>query len=65
MYDPKPIPLRAHDWDFVHEDYDGPEDTEFHGGKAGSKADAVLAIREGQRGPSSQRRRRWKREGKR
>lgn len=25
-HDPKPIPTRAHDYSFVHEDYDGPED---------------------------------------
>ena len=22
-YDPPPIPVRTHDWRFVHEDYDG------------------------------------------
>lgn len=25
-YDPKPIPIRMHDYNFVHEEYDGPED---------------------------------------
>lgn len=25
-YNPKPIPDRRHDWDFVHIDYDGPPD---------------------------------------
>ena len=25
-YDPPPIPTRSHDYQFVHEDYDGPED---------------------------------------
>ena len=25
-YDPKPIPLRQFDWDWCHEDYDGPGD---------------------------------------
>lgn len=25
-YDPPPIPIRAHDWRFVHDDYDGPGD---------------------------------------
>jgi hypothetical protein len=25
-YSPKPIPDRRHDWEAVHEDYDGPED---------------------------------------
>ena len=28
-YNPKPIPTKAHDWDFVHDDYDGaPEHSE-------------------------------------
>jgi len=26
-YNPKPIPTRAHDWDWTHEDYDGPGDS--------------------------------------
>lgn len=26
VYNPKPIPLRAFDWDFYHSDYDGPGD---------------------------------------
>jgi len=25
-YNPKPIPMRNCDWDFVHDEYDGPED---------------------------------------
>jgi hypothetical protein len=25
-YDPPPIPVRTCDWQFAHEDYDGPED---------------------------------------
>lgn len=25
-YNPKPIPVRGHDWDFVHKDYNGPGD---------------------------------------
>jgi hypothetical protein len=25
-YDPPPIPVRCCDWQFAHEDYDGPED---------------------------------------
>ena len=25
-YNPKPIPIRTKDWDYVHDDYDGPED---------------------------------------
>ena len=24
--EPPPIPTRAHDWAYVHDDYDGPED---------------------------------------
>lgn len=26
---PKPIPNRSHDWEFVHQDYDGPPDDRF------------------------------------
>lgn len=26
-YDPPPIPLRTLDWTYVHEDYDGAEDS--------------------------------------
>lgn len=25
-HNPKPIPTREHDYDYVHDDYDGPED---------------------------------------
>ena len=25
-YNPKPIPSRQHDWDWCHQDYDGPGD---------------------------------------
>lgn len=25
-HNPKPIPLRAHDYDYVHDEYDGPDD---------------------------------------
>lgn len=26
-HNPPPIPTRKHDWEFVHVDYDGPEDS--------------------------------------
>ena len=26
-FNPPPIPIRSHDWEFVHVDYDGPEDS--------------------------------------
>ena len=35
-YNPKPIPTRQFDWDFVHQDYDGAEDANDH--RAGSSA---------------------------
>ena len=40
-YDPPPIPVRIHDWSFVHEDYDGPED-----GRCGTAATLWDAKRE-------------------
>ena len=27
MYEPKPVPTTSMDWDFFHDDYDGPPDT--------------------------------------
>ena len=33
-HDPKPIPDRRHDWEAVHEDYDGPEDDRAITGKS-------------------------------
>ena len=27
-FEPKPIPNRAYDWDYMHEDYDGAPDAE-------------------------------------
>lgn len=36
-YERKPIPTSAHDWEFSHEDYDGPEDK--RNGTGGSVAD--------------------------
>lgn len=41
-YDPPPIPIRSCDWQFFHEDYDGPEDGRC--GFAGSLADAKAEI---------------------
>lgn len=31
-HNPKPIPTRGHDYDYVHDEYDGPED-----GRCGSE----------------------------
>ena len=41
-YDPPPIPNRRHDWQFWHEDYDGPEDSRH--GSADSCSDAMSQI---------------------
>jgi hypothetical protein len=41
-YWPKPIPSRAHDYDFVHQDYDGPGDNRV--GSCGSIRDCILEI---------------------
>lgn len=41
-YDPPPIPVRNCDWQFWHEDYDGPEDNRC--GYAASLADAKAEI---------------------
>ena len=40
-YDPKPIPDRSHDWDWVHVEYDGPEDR-----RCGTAASIEAAKRE-------------------
>jgi len=37
-WNPKPIPTRKHDWDFVHDDYDGPGDR-----RCGTAASIVAA----------------------
>ena len=37
-WNPKPIPNRKHDWDWVHEDYDGPGDK-----RCGTAASAAVA----------------------
>jgi hypothetical protein len=44
---PKPIPSRAHDWDWHHADYDGAPDSGDHRcGTAKSRADAISQIEE-------------------
>lgn len=35
----KPIPIRCHDWEYCHKDYDGPED-----GRAGTGASIIDCI---------------------
>ncbi len=44
-YDPKPIPFRGCDVDYVHENYDGPEDVDGCG-TAASVEDAKAEIDE-------------------
>ena len=34
FHSPKPIPTRQHDWEAVHQDYDGPEDGRCLTGKS-------------------------------
>lgn len=43
-YNPKPIPSRLNDWDYVHKDYDGPEDKRC--GTAPSREAAIIYILE-------------------
>ena len=43
-YQPKPIPTRKHDWNWTHEDYDGPGDPRC--GTAASEAAAKIAVDE-------------------
>lgn len=43
-HDPKPIPIREHDWDWAHEEYDGPGDRRC--GTAASPEAARAAIDE-------------------
>ena len=43
-YNPKPIPLSMHDYDFRHEDYDGPPDNRC--GTGCSVIDCVEKIEE-------------------
>ena len=43
-YNPKPIPNRSHDFDYVHKDYDGaPDSGDKRCGTAGSPPDAMRA----------------------
>lgn len=37
QFDPPPIPIRSMDWHYVHENYDGPEDSR-HGHAASYQA---------------------------
>lgn len=39
-YDPPPIGTRAHDWAWVHHEYDGPED-----GRCGTEASLLACLR--------------------
>ena len=41
-HNPKPIPSRKHDWDWCHNDYDGPGDNRC--GTSGSVRDAYQRI---------------------
>ena len=46
-FDPKPIPSRAHDWNWTHIDYDGaPDSNDIRCGTGASVADCVEQIRE-------------------
>jgi hypothetical protein len=41
-YNPKPIPTKNHDWDFVHDEYNGPGDNRH--GSVASVDDAMKEI---------------------
>lgn len=43
-HNPKPIPTRLNDWDYVHKDYDGPGDDRC--GTAPSREAAIIYILE-------------------
>ena len=43
-FNPKPIPDRRHDYDFVHEDYDGADGGNGLCGTAESVSDAIAQI---------------------
>lgn len=43
-FNPKPIPIRDHDYDYWPDDYDGPEDG--RGGSVASVTQAQIAIDE-------------------
>ena len=55
--DPKPIPSRSFDWDYVHEDYDGPGDHRC--GSCASKESAMVEIDEFIRGEQEEELARW------
>jgi hypothetical protein len=44
VHDPKPIPIRTKDWDYVHNEYDGPGDNRC--GSTDSLESAKAAIDE-------------------
>lgn len=44
IYDPKPIPVRAFDWEFYHDDHDGTPETDHLCGLASSEEAARQAI---------------------
>lgn len=43
-FDPPPIPIRTLDWEWFHDDYDGPPD--WRCGRAASVEDALAEIAE-------------------
>lgn len=45
-YNPKPIPVRCHDYDFVHDNYDGADGGNGLCGTASSIDDAIEQIEE-------------------
>lgn len=46
-YDPPPIPIRTFDWQFVHDDFDGADDsTDNRCGAAASVEACIAEIRE-------------------
>lgn len=46
-HDPKPIPSRAHDWDWQHDDYDGaPDSRDRRCGSSSSLGEALRAVDE-------------------
>lgn len=45
-FNPKPIPDRCHDYDFIHENYDGADGGNGLSGTAESAIDAAQQIRE-------------------
>jgi hypothetical protein len=46
-FDMKPIPDRSHDWEFLHDGYDGaPDSNDIRCGTAASLLDCYIAIHE-------------------